>query len=218
MSRRAAKSAMGEDKPPSKREQERLLQQIDDDVLIREIKKRKLAIHHDVIEQNIHANYAVGKKVGKGASATVYLVTHKQTGVEYAMKVIEKNDDLNDSESVETELKILRAIRHRNVINLHEVYQSTKCMWLILELVTGGAVEDYLSAIGHYSELRAAEIMKQVLTGLHYLHGMGIVHRDIKLANILRKEDTVNSDIKLVRPPACRCFVYAIHQFVGAVS
>ena len=180
-----------------RREQQQFLRSIADEVLLKELKRRNLAVHHDVIEQTIHANYTIGACLGKGSSATVYKVTQKQSGVSFAMKVIDKTSEINNSESVEAELKILRAIRHRNVVNLHEVYQSSKTMWLILELVTGGVVEDYLTSVGHYSEVRAAEIIKQALTALHYLHGMGVVHRDIKLSNILRKEDSPHSEIKL---------------------
>ena len=67
-------------------------------------------------------------KLGKGASGEVLLVTNKTTGIKYACKVIAKNETMNDAQSMSTEMEIMKRIRHRNIVSMYELYESSKCM------------------------------------------------------------------------------------------
>jgi serine/threonine protein kinase len=92
---------------------------------------------------------------------------------------------MNDAASMATEIEIMKRVRHRHVVSLVELYESPSCLWLILELVEGGDLRTLLAQHSHYSEAMASRHMRQMLEGIHYLHSRGVVHRDIKLDNIL---------------------------------
>lgn len=115
----------------------------------------------------------------------MWRVTHKQSREVFACKVIRKDGNMNDASSMATEIEIMKRVRHRHVVSLVELYESPSCLWLILELVEGGDLRTLLAQHTHYSEAMASRHMRQMLEGIHYLHSRGVVHRDIKLDNIL---------------------------------
>jgi serine/threonine protein kinase len=125
------------------------------------------------------------------------LVTKKDSGDKYACKIIQKDGNMNDAESMATEIEIMKRVRHKHIVTLYELYESSSCMWLILELVDGGDLNYFVGGHHHYSEQVAAHHFKQILEGLHYLHQEGVVHRDIKLDNILIKGDHEYGDVKI---------------------
>ena len=69
----------------------------------------------------VHQRYKFGKVLGQGSSATVYEGVHRRSKLEVAIKVIKKNGDMNDDESMATELDILKMVHHRYILNCHEV-------------------------------------------------------------------------------------------------
>ena len=88
-------------------------------------------------------------------------------------------------------------VHHRNVVGLYELYESSLCMWLILELVQGGDLSFFISKMEHYSENIISHLFRQILNGVHYLHAQGIVHRDLKLDNILLHGTPEGGDVKI---------------------
>lgn len=161
------------------------LGEVSDESLLAEVARRHLDIHDKITDSMVKETYAVGKVLGHGASGEVYNVTHKITGKQFACKVVKKNANMNDAQSMSTEIEIMKRIRHRHIVSMYELYETPKCLWIILELVDGGDLYHFLANATNYSEVVAARMMRQVLSGVHYLHSLGVVHRDLKLDNIL---------------------------------
>jgi calcium/calmodulin-dependent protein kinase I len=161
------------------------LGEVSDEQLLAEVARRHLDLHDKITDTLVKETYNVEKVIGHGASGQVYLVTHKINNQKFACKVVKKNSSINDAQSMSTEMEIMKRIRHRNVVSMYELYETPKCLWIILELVDGGDLTHYLMKEESYNEVMAARFMKQMLQGVHYLHSLGVVHRDLKLDNIL---------------------------------
>ncbi|KAJ1428571.1 kinase-like domain-containing protein [Ochromonadaceae sp. CCMP2298] len=97
---------------------------------------------------------------------------------------------MDDAQSMSTEIEIMKRIRHRNIVSMYELYETPKCLWIILELVDGGDMYHFLATSEGYNEVLASRQMRQALAGVHYLHSLGVVHRDLKVG-------VVHRDLKL---------------------
>jgi len=176
---------------------EKKLKDCTDEQILAEIARRGLDIHHNVTQDLVKQSYMFDKPLGSGASGEVYLVTHKKTKEKFACKIIKKDGNMNDAESMATEIEIMKRVRHQHVVSLYEIFESSSCMWLILELVDGGDLNYFIGGHKHYSEKVIAHHFRQILSGLHYLHSQGVVHRDIKLDNVLVKGNHEYGEVKL---------------------
>ena len=83
-------------------------------MLLAELEHRNIRLHEKVTESMVQSRYKFGRPLGQGSSAMVYEGKNKRTGMEVAIKVIKKNDDMNDDESMATELDILKTVHHRH--------------------------------------------------------------------------------------------------------
>ena len=178
------------------------LKECTDEMIIAEVKLRNIKLHDRITKELVASKYTYGKILGQGSSASVYEAVHTKSKKKVAIKVIKRNDDINDDESMATELEILRTVRHRYILNCHELYESPQCIWVVMELIKGGELLDVLVERGLYSEADASRAMKQVLLAVRYLHSQGIVHRDLKLQNILLVSKEKDSDTKIGAPRA----------------
>lgn len=86
---------------------------------------------------------------------------------------------------LEREINILRDVHHKNIVKLSEVYEDDLNVYLVLDYANGGDLYEDLNINNPYNERKASAIAKDVLEGLAYLHSKGIIHRDIKLENLL---------------------------------
>lgn len=102
-------------------------------------------------------------------------------------------DDVSKRElsSLENEIKLLRSLRHPNIVRYIGTELNIECMSIFLEYVPGGSLKTLIDKFGHLEESVAKSYTRQLLIGLEYLHRHGIAHRDIKGANCLVGNDGV---------------------------
>ncbi len=125
--------------------------------------------------------------IGKGAFGKVTLGIHKLTGKHVAIKAIDKNymkDDFS-KKKVFQEVFILKKIRHSNIIRLLEVFESPKHFLMVMEYAGGGDLLQYVKQRKRLDEVEAKYMFKQIVYGLGHCHCRSVLHRDIKLDNIL---------------------------------
>ncbi|XP_049851610.1 myosin light chain kinase A-like isoform X2 [Schistocerca gregaria] len=134
---------------------------------------------------DVHSVYTFSRELGKGGFSVVYEGIHNKTKEKVAIKVIPKTASEQDLNLLRREIDIMTKLHHRNIIELIDVYDSPENIYLILELVTGGELFDQIINRGSYSECDAANIVKQILDAVQYMHSNGIAHRDLKPENLL---------------------------------
>ncbi|XP_043101014.1 death-associated protein kinase 1 [Puntigrus tetrazona] len=155
-------------------------------------------------QENVEDYYEIGDELGSGQFAVVKKCRHKTTGVEYAAKFIKKRRSKSSrrgvsKDDIEREVSILKEIQHPNVITLHDVFENKNEVILILELVAGGELFDFLAEKESLSEEEATEFLKQILDGVSYLHSKQIAHFDLKPENIMLLNRSVpHPRIKLI--------------------
>jgi calcium/calmodulin-dependent protein kinase I len=135
----------------------------------------------------ITENYDIKEEVGKGAFSVVKLAVNKKTGEKVAVKIINKTKASSeaDAKRLQTEVEILKKVKHPNIISLKDLYDTPEELYLVMELVTGGELFDKIVQKGQYSEKDASAMVKKILGAVDYLHQNNIAHRDLKPENLL---------------------------------
>ena len=149
-----------------------------------------------IFEGDITQFYEVQKKIGEGAYGKIYKVRNKQSGDIRAMKQVTKTK-IQDMGKFQDEIKILSTVDHPNIVRLFEVIEDDKYYNLIQELCTGGELLTRAQK-NQLKEKDIARIFYQIMSGVAYIHGIGIVHRDLKLENVLFSTEEPNSPIKII--------------------
>ncbi|XP_045894631.1 death-associated protein kinase 2 isoform X1 [Micropterus dolomieu] len=141
-------------------------------------------------QQNVDDFYEIGEALGSGQFAIVKHCIEKSTGNKYAAKFIKKRQSRASRrgvrrEEIEREVDILQQLHHPNIVELHDVFENRTDVVLILELVSGGELFDFLAQKESLSEEEATQFIKQILDGVQYLHSKRISHFDLKPENIM---------------------------------
>ena len=132
--------------------------------------------------------YKLGKLIGKGAFGKVLLGIQKLTGLQVAIKTIDKEairKSEHNKRKVFQEIYILKKIRHPNIVRILEVFESSKHVLIVTEYCGGGDLLHFVKNKGRLTEAEAKIIFKQIIYGARVCHLNGILHRDFKLDNIL---------------------------------
>jgi calcium-dependent protein kinase len=162
-----------------------------------------------------------GPVLGSGISGMVRLVTHKATGVKYAVKCLDLGlvDTQEGLQQLREEIFIMCQLDHPNIVRLEEVYESHSEIYLVQELCLGGELFDRLDEQPdyHYTEAECARLIKQMLCAVRYLHSKGIIHRDLKLENFLFSSTAKDSELKMIDFGLSKHFRYGEiqHEAVG---
>nr|XP_047937316.1 death-associated protein kinase 2 isoform X6 [Anser cygnoides] len=147
-------------------------------------------------QQKVEDVYEIGEELGSGQFAIVKKCRERSTGLEYAAKFIKKRQSRASRrgvrrEEIEREVTILQQTLHANIIKLHDIYENKTDVVLILELVSGGELFDFLAQKESLSEEEATRFIKQILDGVNYLHSQKIAHFDLKPENIMLLDKNV---------------------------
>ncbi|KAF8405795.1 hypothetical protein HHK36_007872 [Tetracentron sinense] len=138
--------------------------------------------------QNLRELYLISKKLGQGQFGTTYLCTEKSTGTQYACKSIPKRKLLcrEDYEDAWREIQIMHHLsEHPNVVRIKGTYEDYVFVHLVMELCAGGELFDRIVQKGHYSERKAAQLLKTIVGVVESCHSLGVMHRDLKPENFL---------------------------------
>lgn len=131
--------------------------------------------------------YDIQKELGSGSYAKVNLGVSILCGHQVALKIYEKTKSTTEQaiKRIYAEMKILRRMSHPNIVNFIEIFETPARVFTVMEYVRGSDLLKLLINKGHFSEKRFRAILQQIVEGLEYIHGHKILHRDVKLDNIL---------------------------------
>uniref|UniRef100_A0A3B4GEX8 non-specific serine/threonine protein kinase n=1 Tax=Pundamilia nyererei TaxID=303518 RepID=A0A3B4GEX8_9CICH len=137
-------------------------------------------------EQPHIGNYRLLKTIGKGNFAKVKLARHILTGREVLFIMRCKFCFFFQ---LFREVRIMKGLNHPNIVQLFEVIETDKTLYLVMEYASGGEVFDYLVSHGRMKEVEARAKFRQIVSAVHYCHTKNIVHRDLKAENLLLDAD-----------------------------
>lgn len=132
--------------------------------------------------------YTLGRKLGQGQFGTTYFCVDKVTGKECACKSIAKRKLVmqEDVEDVRKEIQIMHHLAgHPNVISILGAYEDAVAVHVVMELCAGGELFDRIIQRGHYTEKKAAELARVIVSVVEACHSLGVMHRDLKPENFL---------------------------------
>lgn len=150
----------------------------------------------------IKSKYTVNAKpLGKGSFGKVVLASHNcDPSIKVAIKTISKKKlDQDMTQKVMNEIRIVQNLDHPNIVTYLETYESSKHIYQVMEYCQGGDLLDYLSQTSEecLPEFQVRGIMKKLFLGINHWHLHGVVHRDLKLENILCKSDDLD-EVKII--------------------
>ncbi|CAJ0751643.1 3713_t:CDS:10 [Entrophospora sp. SA101] len=144
----------------------------------------------DSTNQQVINNYQLGDCLGKGAFGSVYRALNWETGEAVAVKKIKlSNIPKSDLNFIMTEIDLLKNLNHPNIVKYKGFVKTREFLFIILEYCENGSLHNICKKFGKFPENLVAVYISQVLEGLLYLHEQGVIHRDIKGANILTTKE-----------------------------
>ena len=115
-----------------------------------------------------------------------------------------------------SEIKALRSLHHPNIITLYDVYITNDKIYIVMELMEGGELFDYVVKKGTLNEEEASRIVRMVTSALVYMHGKNIIHRDLKPENLLLTHKPRNIheiDVKIIDFGLSKVSLFIKHYF-----
>ncbi|KAH7447881.1 hypothetical protein KP509_01G125300 [Ceratopteris richardii] len=153
------------------------------------------------ITEDLKDLYILGAKLGQGQFGTTFLCIEKSTGKKYACKSIAKRKLISEEDvlDVRREIQIMHHVSGQpNVVNIRGAYEDEDAVHLVMELCSGGELFDRIVKRGHYSERKAAQIIRRIVRVVEACHSLGVMHRDLKPENFLFLDSGEDSALKTI--------------------
>ncbi len=131
-------------------------------------------------------HYKITDRIGRGAMGVVYSARDERTGRPVALKVMmaDLEGDHETRERFSREANVAGKMLHRNLINVYEMGEEDGRLYMVMELLDGETLGDYMKRVGQLPLEHALDLMMQICEGLAIAHAHAIVHRDIKPGNL----------------------------------
>ncbi|MBN3302054.1 CAMKV protein, partial [Amia calva] len=139
--------------------------------------------------------YDLGQIIKTEEFCEIFRAKDKATLKMYTCKKFLKKDGRKVRKAAKNEILILKMVKHPNILQLVDVFETRKEYFLFLELATGREVFDWILDQGYYSERDTSNVIRQVMEAVAYLHSLRIVHRNLKLENLVYYNRLKNSKI-----------------------
>jgi serine/threonine protein kinase len=139
--------------------------------------------------------YVIGDKLGAGHYSEVFVCTHKKTGDQFAVKVIDKSKSTpKQLLDIMREVDVMKLLSHPHIAHMTAFFDDPSRLLIVMELLAGGEVFAQIVKQKHFSEKVAARMLSNMLGALGFMHSHRIVHRDLKPENLLLTKQSETED------------------------
>ncbi|XP_051548716.1 NUAK family SNF1-like kinase 1 [Myxocyprinus asiaticus] len=161
-----------------------------------EVKRSSSGVKKHHHKHNLKHRYELLETLGRGTYGKVKKAIERHSGREVAIKSIrkEKIKDEQDMVHIRREIEIMSSLRHPHIISIYEVFENKDKIVIVMEYASKGELYDYISERRRLTERETRHFFRQIVSAVHYCHKNGVVHRDLKLENVLLDE---NCNIKI---------------------
>ncbi|XP_064476378.1 serine/threonine-protein kinase PLK1-like [Ornithodoros turicata] len=144
-----------------------------------------------IVDPGTKITYLKGKFLGKGGFARVHELTDLTTNRVYAGKIIPRSrlNRPHQKEKIDREIDLHRPLAHKNIVRFHDFFGDVDNVYIILECCSRKSLVHVLKQRNTLTEPETRYFMQQLAEGVEHIHSQGIVHRDLKLGNMLLSED-----------------------------
>jgi hypothetical protein len=161
----------------------------------------------DASELSVEDMYILRDQVATGYASKIHAGIDITTGLKVAIKIVEKNNlSANLKKGLMTELAVMQEVDHPNLLHIHEIFEKRDRLAIISERLTGGNLIDRIIQRGSFAETDAREVIRSLINTVSYLHSKGVMHRDIKLENLLYDSFSPDALLKLFDYGLCKFF------------
>uniref|UniRef100_A0A8C2WF74 Ribosomal protein S6 kinase n=1 Tax=Cyclopterus lumpus TaxID=8103 RepID=A0A8C2WF74_CYCLU len=136
-----------------------------------------------------------GPPLGEGSFSVCRKCRHKQSGQEYAVKIVSRRMEANTQREVAA---LKQCETHPNIVKLHGVYTDQFHTYLVMELLRGGELLERIKRKKLFGEAEASQLLQSLVSAVGFMHEAGVVHRDLKPENVLFADEAEDSMLKVI--------------------